>query len=70
MATPAMDRPGLRRAVKASLEPELGQKGATQDETLSQRASRVATDKLDTLDYDRMAGVTHGLVRVVTDLGK
>lgn len=28
------------------------------------------TDKPDTLDYDRMARVTHGLVKVVTDLGK
>lgn len=28
------------------------------------------TDKPDTLDYDRMARVVHGLVRVVTDLGK
>lgn len=28
------------------------------------------TDKPDTLDYDRMARVVHGLVGVVTDLGK
>ena len=28
------------------------------------------TDKPDTLDYDRMARVVHGLVRVVSDLGK
>src|SRR5579864_7209340 len=28
------------------------------------------TDKPDTLDYDRMARVVHGLVRVVADLGK
>jgi hypothetical protein len=28
------------------------------------------TDKLDTLDYDRTARVVHGLLRVVTDLGK
>src|ERR1700686_506533 len=28
------------------------------------------TDKPDTLDYDRMARVVHGLMRVVTDLGK
>ena len=28
------------------------------------------TDKPDTLDYDRMARVVHGLARVVTDLGK
>ena len=28
------------------------------------------TDKPDTLDYDRMTRVVHGLVRVVTDLGK
>ena len=28
------------------------------------------TDKPDTLDYDRMARVVHGLVRVVVDLGK
>ena len=29
-----------------------------------------STDKPDTLDYDRMARVVHGLVRVVADLGK
>lgn len=28
------------------------------------------SDKPETLDYDRMARVVHGLVRVVTDLGK
>jgi Zn-dependent M28 family amino/carboxypeptidase len=28
------------------------------------------TDTADTLDYDRMARVVHGLVRVATDLGK
>jgi hypothetical protein len=28
------------------------------------------SDKPATLDYDRMARVTRGLVRVVTDLGK
>jgi hypothetical protein len=28
------------------------------------------TDKPATLDYDRMAQVTHGLARVVQDLGR
>ncbi|HVG90014.1 MAG TPA: M28 family peptidase, partial [Alphaproteobacteria bacterium] len=28
------------------------------------------TDKADTLDYDRMARVVHGLAGVVVDLGK